>query len=631
MKSHRFLIRLAVAVLAVLLVGTALWAKERAEIDDQFKWNVTDLFASIDVFKQEKDAIVVKAEKLATYRGKLGESAPTLKEALDTYYDLERDMRRLEAYTSRLADQDARVAEFKGYKSQIETVRTKLNEAASFIDPETLAMDRARLESFLTDGPTLAQYVFPIRETLRKQRHILSDKEERILAAAGDIADAGYNTYNLFTNADLPYPTVSLMNDERVKMTYANFDTVRRSLVPENRRIAFQAVFGLYDSYKRTIAEMLYSQLKTYRFYATMRGYNSTLEMALDDDAIPTAIYHSLVEAAHQNLPTFHRYLKLKARALGQTELDYTDMYVPFAQEVEFPVPYGEAQDLLLSALAPLGEKYVATLRDAFANGWIDVYPNEGKDSGAYASGWAYDVHPYVLMNYTDNYYSALTLAHEMGHALHSFNSNAAQPFAISYYSTFTAEVASTLNENLVNDMLLRQYADNDDVRLFLLGNFLDGTLKGTFFRQIHFAEFELMMHRRVAAGESLTGEALSEMFLKLTRQYYGHDQGIVRVPELIGAEWSVVPHFYYNFYVYQYATSIAAASLIAQRIIDGEPGALDAYFANLLTAGGSDHPVDLLTRAGADMTEPEAYRALIERANRYMDEVEIILDKKGL
>jgi len=631
MKSHQFITRVILVAVAAALLATGLWAQDRSGIDDQFKWNLTALYPDTDAFKQAKDALLADAAALTAFKGKLGDSAKSLQQALDIYYRLEKEMRRLEAFTQRLADQDTRVAEAKGYKSQVESLRAKWNETASFIDPEIIAMDRARLEGFLATEPGLKPYAFPIRETLRKQKHILSPAEERILAGAGDIGDAGYNTFSLFTNADMPYPDVTLKNGEKVKLTYEKFDTVRRTSVPEDRRLAFDTMFGLYGSYSRTIAEMLFSQLKTYRFHANMRGYASTLDMAVDDDAIPTAIYHSLIEAAHQNLPTFHRYLKLKARALGQRSLHYTDTYVPFAKEVDFPVPYAEAQTLLLDATKPLGDKYVGALREAFTSGWVDVYPNDGKDSGAYACGWAYDVHPYVLMNYSDNYYWALTLAHEMGHAMHSYFSNGTHPVPTSYYSTFTAEVASTLNENLVNDMMLRKYADNDDVRLYLLGNFLDGTIKGTFFRQIHFAEFELMMHEKVAAGEALTGESLTKMFLELTRKYYGHDDGLVEVPDQIGYEWSVVPHFYYNYYVYQYATSIAAASHIAQRIIDRRPGALDAYFENLLTAGGSDHPVALLTRAGADMTKPEAYQALIERANRYMDEVEKILDKKGL
>jgi oligoendopeptidase F len=627
-KSKRLVILLA-ALAVVALLAASLPALERADIAVEDTWDLTALYPSLPAAKAARETLLAEAQTLHGFEGKLAQSPQTLKDGLEAFYRMEMEMRRLEAYAGKLADQDTRVAKHKEFKSQVESARTVLGEKASFIDPEIVAMGAPTLEKYLAAEPGLTIYAFPLRETLRKQKHILSPKEERVLAAAGDIADTGYNTFSLLSNADMPYPTVTLSDGAEIKMTYTNFGETRRSLNADDRKLAFETMFGLYDQFKRTIGETLYSQLKTYKFYATMRGYDSTLEMAMDDDAIPTAIYHSLVAAAHENLPTFHRYLKLKARALGKEKLAYYDLYMPFTDRASLKVTYPEAKALLHDGLQPLGKKYVDTIDNAFDSRWVDVYPNEGKDSGAYASGWAYEVHPYVLMNYTGTYSEALTLAHEMGHAMHSYFSNSNQPFPASYYSTFTAEVASTLNENLVNDLMLKRVT-NDDERLYLLGNFLDGTIKGTFFRQIHFAEFELMMHQEVAKGEALTGEKLSKMFLELTRMYYGHDQGVVDVPETIAVEWSVVPHFYYNFYVYQYATSIAAASLIAQRILDGEPGALEAYQTQLLQAGGSDHPVAQLQRAGADMTKPEAYAALMKRANRYMDDLEAILDRQG-
>ncbi|MDP8223385.1 MAG: oligoendopeptidase F [Candidatus Lernaella stagnicola] len=628
--TRLYKVRFTAFVLVVLLVFAAVSvAKERTGIPDEFKWDVTALFPSLDAFQQEKDAFAQDIKSLGAYQGKLHRPAKRLGEALDLYYSLELRMRHMESYTSRLADQDAQVAQNKALQSQISSLRARFEEAASFIDPEIVAMGERKIERLIRRRPELENYAFPLREKLRKQKHILSPEEERILAAAGDVADAGYYTYNIFANADLPFPTVTLADGSQIKLTYSNFNKVRRGLDPGDRKMAFETIFGLYGQFKRTIAEMLQSQLKSYRFFAKMRGYDSSLEMSMDDDHIPTAIYHSLIEAAHRNLPTFHRYLKLKAKALGKEKLHYYDMYLPFTEDVTIDVTWERAESLLLEALQPLGDEYINTVRSAFRNGWIDVYPNDGKDSGAYASGWAYGTHPYILMNYTGSYQEALTLAHEMGHAMHSNYSNAAQPFPTSYYSTFTAEVASTFNENLLNDLMLTR-VKNEDERLYLLGNFLDGTIKGTFFRQIQFAEFELMMHEAIAKGEALTGEKLNKMFLDLARKYYGHDEGIVEVPEIVGAEWSVVPHFYYNFYVYQYATSVAAASVLSQKVIAKEPGALEAYYDNLLKAGGSDHPVNLLQRAGADMTKPAAYDALMERANRYMDALEEILAARG-
>ena len=625
------LARCVALILVTVLMTTApqASAKERSEVEDKYKWDLSGLYPTINEFQAEKDSFLADAEKLTAFKGKLDASPGRLKDALDLYYSLEKRMRRMESYAGRLADQDTRVSENKAHESEVENVRARFNALSSFIDPEVVALGEKKLDKFLKSEPGLAVYAFPLRETLRQQRHILSDKEEAILAAAQNIAYAGYSGYSLFTDADMPRRTITLQDGTEIKIDYANFDKTRRSLVQEDRVAAFDAYFGPFSEYQRTLADLLFQQIKVHKFYADMRGYESTLAAALDGNNIDTAIYTSLIKAAHRNLPTFHRYLKLKARALGKQKLDYTDMYVPFTTGVEIEVAYDEATAMLVAALAPLGDKYVGTIAGAFAGRWIDVYPGEGKRSGAYSSGWAYGVHPYILMNYNDTYSNALTLAHEMGHAMHSYLSNGAQPFPTASYATFVAEVASTFNENLLNDYMFKKVA-SDEERLYLLGNFLDGSIKGTFFRQIQFAEFELLIHQKVENGEALTDEVLGELYLDLTRKYYGHDEGVVDVPEMIAVEWAAVPHFYYDYYVFQYSTSIAAASLLSERVIEGEDGALDRYMANLLQAGGSDNPVALLKKAGADMTKPEAYNALVARANRYMDEMEKILDRMG-
>jgi oligoendopeptidase F len=617
------------AFFAVLMIVAPVAALEREDVDAMDTWNLSDLYPDIDAFKNAKDSLAEKIEKLADYEGKLGESAQTLKEALDLYYGFEQQMRRLESYTSRRADRDTRVSENKGYESEIETLRTNLGKVTSYFDPEIIAIGKVKIETFLAEEPGLTVYAFPLRETLRRAVHILSDKEEKILAAANDLAWTGYNGYGMLTDADMPRETITLADGSEIKLTYPNFDRVRRSLVAEDRAKAFEVFFGGYKVYKRTLAQLLYGQIKGHKFFAEMRGYDNTLAAALDYDDIDPQIYHALIQAAHDNLPTFHRYLKLKARALGKERLDYTDMYVPFVRDVSLDMKWDEAQAILLEAFAPLGEEYVNTIRQAYKERWIDVWPNEGKRSGAYSSGWAYDAHPFVLMNYNETYSDALTLAHELGHAMHSFNSNANQPFPTSSYSTFTAEVASTFNENLLNDTMAGK-VESEEEKLYLLGNFLDGAIKGTFFRQIQFAEFELIAHQKVEAGEALTDEVLDKLYLDLTKKYYGHEEGVVNVPDVIATEWAAVPHFYYNYYVFQYSTSVAAASLLAQRVIDKEPGALEKYYANLLRAGGNANPVKQLAEAGADMTKPAAYKGLMERANRYMDEVEKILDKQG-
>ena len=611
------------------MIPAVIFAQERNEVKDMYKWDMTDLYSDLDAFKKEKDAFLPAAKKLLSFKGRLGESAQTLKQALDIYYDLEQRQRKMESYSSRLHDLDTRVSEHKAYESEVEQLRTKLAELSSYIDPEVVMLDKKKLKSFFVEEPGLKIYERPIREVIRRQAHILSPDEEKILAASYDIAGIGITAYSIFTDADMPRATITLKDGTEMKMTYPNFDKVRRSLVEEDRKNAFKAFFGMYDQYKRTLAQTLFGQVKAHRFYADMRKYDSTLAASLDYADVDPAIYTSLIEAAHKYLPTFHRYLKLKARALGKTKLHYTDMYVPFSQDVNITVPYDQATTWIEESFEPLGSDYTGTVTEAFKSGWIDVFPSEGKRTGAYSSGWAYGVHPYVLMNYNETYSDVLTLAHELGHAMHSYLSNKTQPFPIASYETFVAEVASTFNENLLNDYTLKKM-NSDREKLYLLGSFLDGTIKGTFFRQIQFAEFELLIHQKVEKGEPLTDQVLNDLFLDLTRKYYGHDQGVVEVPDWLAVEWAVVPHFYYDYYVFQYSTSVAAASLLAENVIDRKPGALERYFT-LLQAGNSTDPVAILKNAGADMTRPETYEALMNRANRYMDELEKILEKEGL
>jgi oligoendopeptidase F len=628
MKSTRWIVISALFLLTMLLAAADAPATERSQIGNQYKWNLTAIYPNVAAANKAKEDILADSQKLTTYKGRLAESAATFKAGLDLYWNIELQMRKLESYGQRLADQDARVSENKALKSDSETIRTKFAAAASFIEPEICAADPKKLDGFFQELPALRIYRFPVSETLRRRTHVLSPSEEKIMAAANDVTDTPGSLYTLFSNADLLRNTIALADGSKATLDYATYDKLRQSLVESDRVAAFTAFMGEYDRFKKSFAEMLYGQMKVHRFVANSRNYPNTLAAALDGDGIDPKIYASLIEAAHRNLPTFHRYLKLKARALGKAKLDYTDMYAPFTKDVAIPMKYEEAQAILLEAVAPMGPEYVDTVKEAFHSGWIDVYPNEGKESGAYMDGSAYGVHPFLLLNYNDTYGEALTLAHEMGHAMHSFFSNKNQPFPTANYSTFVAEVASTFNENLVNDLMLKK-VKTDEEKLYLLGHFLDESIKGTFFRQVQFAEFELLIHQKVEKGEALTDETLNKLYLDLARLYYGHDQGVVNVPDFIAVEWAVIPHFYYNYYVYQYSTSFAAASLLSQKIIKREPGALNRYYENLLRAGGSDNPVELLKRAGADMTKPEAYEALMARANRYMDQVERLLAKK--
>ncbi len=592
------------------------------------KWDLSHLYESVDAVEKAKLEFLPKADSLKAYVGRLGESAQTLREALDLRWNLELLLRRMETYTARYSDEDTRDSKANALNSEIELIRTQFTELCSFFEPEIVAIAEKDIVRYIEEDKGLNIYQRPIREIFRMKKHVLSLPEEKILASAMDIAETGHSTFRIFSNADLPRETVTLSDGQEVKLTDANYAKHRRSSVKSDRDIVSETFIRQYGTFKRSIGEMLYGQMKTHLFYAKMRGYSDTLTAALDNDDIDTAIYHTLVETVQKNLPTFHRYLKLKARALGVKSIEYQDLYVPFTQDKKIEVPFEQTPSMLKKALAPLGDEYPGLLDTAFTEGWIDVFPGEGKRSGAYSSGWAYDVHPYVLMNYNNEYSDALTLAHELGHAMHSHYSNANQPIATSDYSIFVAEVASTFNENLLNDYMLKN-VESDEQRFYLLGNFLDASFKGTFTRQAQFAEFELLAHQCVENGEALTGDSLSKMYIALLRKYYGHDEGACRVPDYFDTEWAYVPHFYYNYYVFQYATSIAAASSLATKVVNKEAGALERYFS-LLKAGDSSDPVSTLKNAGVDMTQPVAYEAFIHRANRYMDEMENILEKQG-
>jgi len=411
-----------------------------------------------------------------------------------------------------------------------------------------------------------------------------------------------------------------------VLVDQAGYSRYRALPVREDREKVFQAFFTTLGQFRRTFGTQLYANVKRDMFYARARRYENCLSTALDDNAIPVEVYHALIRNINTNLPTFHRYLKLRQRMLGVPQLEYHDLYAPVVKGVELNYAYDEARQLILTALAPLGSDYQKVVEEAFRSRWIDLYPTTGKRSGAYSNGSAYDVHPYILMNYSGQYNDVSTLAHELGHALHSHFSNSSQPYPLADYPIFVAEVASTLNEALLIDHILKTIKD-DDIRLSLLMSHLDG-IKGTLFRQTQFAEFELAIHEAAERGETLTGDKLTELYRAIFRKYYGADQGICDVDDLYALEWAFIPHFYYNFYVYQYSTAFTASTALSRKILNHEKGAVESYL-EFISAGGSDYPIELLKKAGVDMTTTEPFTQAMAAMNRTMDEIEKILDKR--
>jgi len=547
---------------------------------------------------------------------------------LDYHTAIIKEMMRLSSYAGKLSDLDTRDSKYLAMRQEISQLFTQYNSKSSFIDPEILTMNKKKIDKFLTKEPKLEVYKFYLYDLLRSKEHMLSAKEEKIVAEAGLITGAGESIYGIFKNADMPYPTVTLSNGKEVLVDQAGYGRYRASANREDRKKVFEAFFGKFNDFRRTFGTEMDANVKSHLFYTNVRNYDNTLETALDANNIPVEVYYSLIDNVNKNLDSFHRYLNIKRRMMGLDTLYYYDLYAPAVKDIDAEYDYDKAKKMILNALKPLGNDYVKIIKEAFDNRWIDVYPTPGKRSGAYSSGSAYDVHPYILLNYNNLYNDVSTLAHELGHTMQSYLSNKNQPFPTAMYPIFVAEVASTLNEVLLFNYVYNKTTD-DDTKLALLMEYLDG-VKGTLFRQTQFAEFELRMHEMAEKGEQITGDSMSELYKNIVRRYYGHDQGICIVPDYINVEWAYIPHFYYNYYVYQYSTSFTASTALAEGILDKEPGAVDKYI-HFLSAGGSKYPIDLLKDAGVDMTTSVPFDKTMKMMNWAMDEIENILAKKGI
>ena len=592
---------------------------------DQSRWNLGDIYRDTDAWETALEGIQEGTEAIQTFRGGLGSSPQALLECLELHFSVLKEMYRASSYASMRYHEDTRVGVTAGMEQRANLVATRLSEAASFIEPEILSLGRETVTGYVDAEPALKKYRHQLDDILRRADHTRSATEEEIIAAAGLVTDAPSAGYGMLANADAPWPTVTLSDGTEFLLNQAGYSRYRSAEDRGDRELVFREFFDVWQQFGRTYGTMLYAQVKRDVFYARVRRYESSLAASLDADRIPVAVYHTLVDQANAHLHVLHRYFRLRARMMGLTQMRYWDIYPSLvSQDRTYPIDRGV--ELVLGAVEPLGNGAREALAEGFGSRWMDVYPRQGKKSGAYMNGHVYDVHPYVLMNYNDDYESVSTLAHEWGHALHSHLTNRTQHFVNADYSIFLAEIASTLNEAL---LLHRMLADSTDPaeRLFYLGHALE-QLRGTFFRQSMFAEFELAIHKRVEGGEALTADDLSEMYGGLLRRYHGHDEGVLSLDDIFEVEWAYIPHFYYSFYVYQYATSVAASSLLAERILNREPGATTAYL-HLLSAGGAGYPYDLLVEAGVDLARPEPYRTLMRRMEGIMDEIEGLLEEE--
>ena len=600
---------------------------ERAEISDKYKWNLEDLYSSDEAWNTAKQELVERFDEVSGYQGKLANSSSELLACLEFNSKVSKEFGRLYSYANMKSDEDVGNSKYLAMKQEIQQLSTDYSSKAAFIRPEIAGMDKDTIDKFIAQKRGLRIYKMPLYDIQRMKAHTLSDKEEKILAEASLLAGGPSSIFTVFSNAELPYPEITLSDGTTARLTKAGYARHRASPIRDDREAVFQAFWDIFTKFKGTFGTQLYANVKKDMFYTRTRGYDSSLHSSLDENNIPTEVYLALIENVTNNLDSFHRYLNLKKRMLGVETLKYSDVYAPVVKGIDLKYTFDEARKLVLDSVKPLGSSYGRVVEKAFKERWIDVYPTPGKRSGGYCNGSAYDVHPYILLNYNGQYDDVSTLAHELGHAMHSYYSNKNQPFPTADYSIFVAEVASTFNEALLIHKMLDEIKD-DDIRLSLLMNYLDG-IKGTVFRQTQFAEFELRIHEKAERSEPLTGDVLSALYGEILKKYYGHDKGICYIDDLYAVEWAYIPHFYYNFYVYQYSTSFTASTALAEKVLSREKGAV-GKFIEFISSGGSDYPIDLLKKAGVDMTGAKPFNKTMEAMNRTMDEIEAILNKKG-
>ena len=614
------------AVIVMLASANSYGQKSRVEIPANYKWNLTDLYSSDDVWRAAFNELSPKLDLVEKFKGTLTQSAQNLLKALQYNSEISKAASKLYIYAGMNSDLDTRNMKYTGMKQELQQMFSNFGAKAAFIEPEILTSDWATIEGFIKKEPKLEVYRMNLQDMFRTKKHTLSEPEERIMALASPVSSVPHSVFGTFSDAEMPKPEVTLTNGEKIKIGSSEYSQYRASANRKDREIVFKAYWDNYAKFRASYGEMLYGKVNADMFRAKARHYDSSLESALYPSNIPVGIYHSLVDNVNKSLPAFHRYLKIKKRMLGVDTLKYLDLYAPVVKNISLKYSYEDATKIVLEALKPMGNEYVATVKKAIAERWIDVFPTPGKQSGAYSNGADYDGHPYILLNFNNQYNDVSTLAHELGHTMQSYFSNKTQPYPIAGYETFVAEVASTFNEVLLFNYIIGTVTD-DDVKLSILMNWLDN-FKGTLFRQTQFAEFELKIHEEAEAGKPLTGDTFSKIYKDIVDKYYGVAQGICKVDDNISMEWAFIPHFYRNFYVFQYSTSFTASISLAEKVMSGDPKALKSYM-EFLSAGGSDYPVELLKKAGVDMNSTEPFEKTTASMNKVMDEIEKILDKK--
>ncbi len=590
----------------------------RSELPEETKWAITDIYPTDADWENDLQRLKEMGKSLASFKGRLSAGGKDLYECLETDTELSVLADSLGNYAQRRSDEDTRASKYQDFCGRFMSAVTEINSNCAFISPEILAIDDKLLDGFYKDEPRLELYRLQIDRIRRQREHILSDREERILSLSSEMSQAPENIYSMFSDADLKFPDATDSSGKPHQVTHGTYIPLMQSPDRQLRKNAFKSMYSTYEGFKNTVAATLSAQCKYLTFRSRARHYGSNLEAALFGNEIPTEVYKNLIGSVHDNMEYMYRYVRLRKKLLGVDELHFYDLYTPIVPDCDIRVSYEEAKSEIAKALSPLGEDYISILNEGFNNRWCDVYENEGKCSGAYSAGAR--VHPFVLLNYTDTLNDEFTVAHEMGHAIHSYLSNKHQPAPYSDYVIFVAEVASTCNEALLMEYLLKNAGDKKR-RAYLINYFLE-QFRTTLYRQTMFAEFELTINQMAQNGESLTSDALCDIYRDLNKLYFGED---IVIDDEIAMEWARIPHFYYNFYVYQYATGYAAAIALSQRILSGGKPAADAY-KQFLSGGCSKTPIELLRGAGVDMATAQPVNDALKLMGKLLDELEDLL-----
>ena len=598
-------------------------AKQRNEIEEKYTWDLSTIFPTDEAFEAELAQVSEEVKKAASLAGHLLDSADSLLTTTEVQLDLMRRIEKLYSYAHMKNDQDTRVAKYQEYQAKGMTLYSDFGQSFAFYEPEFMAITEEQYQAFLAEQPALQQYQHYFDKLLKKKAHILTQREEELLAGAGEIFGAAGETFAILDNSDIVFPMVHDEDGNEVQLSHGNYITLVESKNREVRKEAYEALYSVYEQYQHTYAKTLQTNVKVHNYNAKVRKFSSAREAALSADFIPESVYDSLVSAVNKHLPLLQRYIALRAKILGVSDLKMYDMYTPLS-ETDYKFTYEEALAKSEEVLAILGEDYLSRVKTAFSERWIDVHENQGKRSGAY-SGGSYDTNAFMLLNWQDTLDNLFTLVHETGHSMHSSYTRETQPYVYGDYSIFLAEIASTTNENILTEKLLEEVED-DATRFAILNHFLDG-FRGTVFRQTQFAEFEHAIHKADQEGQVLTSEFLNELYADLNEKYYGLKK---EDNPQIQYEWARIPHFYYDYYVFQYSTGFSAASALAEKIVHGSQEDKDKYL-DYLKAGNSDYPLNVIKKAGVDMEKEDYLNAAFSVFERRLDEFEALVEKLGL